>query len=67
VNAERELVVALRLSDHDPDTYLYLAKVYAGRGVTALARTHLRRFLELVPGDPEGLELLTTITSGDGA
>lgn len=67
VNAERELLVALRLSDHDPDTYLYLAKVYAGRGATALARTHLRRFLELVPGDPEGLELLTTITSGDGA
>ncbi|MFI5398841.1 MAG: tetratricopeptide repeat protein [Candidatus Binatia bacterium] len=67
VNAERELKIALQLSEHYPDTHLYLAKVYAGRGAVALARTHLQRFLELAPGDPEGIELLMTITSGDGA
>lgn len=67
MNAERELRAALGLSGRLPDTHLYLAKIYAGRGATEQARIHLQRFLEMAPGNPEGLALLSAITDGGGA
>lgn len=66
-DAEHELRVALELSDRLADTYLYLAKVLAVRGAAEPARAYLRRFLELQPGNAEGLELLSSISPAGGA
>jgi tetratricopeptide (TPR) repeat protein len=67
VDAERELQLALRISDRLPDTYLYLAQLYAERGAPALARTYLQRFLERMPGDPRGLELQAAMIAPNGS
>jgi tetratricopeptide (TPR) repeat protein len=67
VRAEGELTTALRLSDRLAETYLYLAKVWAQRGATGPARAYLQRFLDLEPGNPEGLELLSTLPAAGGA
>ncbi len=59
--AERSLRESIRLSPQLPEPHLYLAKVYADRGQNALARMEVQRFLELVPGDAEGLRLQTAL------
>ena len=66
IRAERELKLALRFDRPSADAYLYLAKLYAAYGMTEPAGTHLHRYLELAPNDPEGRELLAAIKpSGD--
>ncbi|MGD0947926.1 MAG: hypothetical protein ABSA52_10875 [Candidatus Binatia bacterium] len=67
VDAERELQLALRISDQLPDTYFYLAQLYAERGAPALARTYLQRFLERMPGDPRGVELQAAMIAPNGS
>jgi len=66
VNAERALRQALRFDKPPPDTYLYLAKLYAAHGLTEPATTNLHRYLELAPNDPQGRELLAALApTGD--
>jgi len=67
VDAERELQLALRISDQLPDTYLYLAQFYADHGAPALARTYLQRFLQRAPGDPRALELQAAVIAPNGS
>lgn len=66
VNAERALRQALRFERPPPEAYFYLAKLYAAHGLTAPATTNLHRYLELLPDDPQGRELLAALTlTGD--
>jgi hypothetical protein len=64
--AERAFRQALRFETPPPEAHLYLGKTYAARGLTEPAATHLRRYVELAPGDPEGAQVLATLApTGD--
>lgn len=63
ISAERALQQSLRFGTPPPDAYLYLAKLYADHGLGKPAAANLHRYLELVPNDPEGQELLAALTA----
>jgi tetratricopeptide (TPR) repeat protein len=55
--AEAAFLAALRQKQDLADTHWQLANLYEEAGATERAGRHLRRFLELSPDDPAGLEL----------
>lgn len=51
--AKQRFNEALRIDPNYPQAHYYLGLINVGLGISAEARTHFERFLELAPNDPE--------------
>ncbi len=53
VKAKERFDKALAIDPNYPQAYYYLALIDVGQGATAEAKSHIQRFLQLAPNDPE--------------
>ena len=53
VQAKERFNKALAIDPNYPQAYYYLALIDVSQGATAEAKSHIERFLQLAPNDPE--------------